>query len=167
VAAEVLRIIRAPQLSYFLRLARHENEQWAHALLERIRACNGSETVETWSLGINVQSAPALVGALRSGRRVTVGDLLRAPDNREIAVKAVALLLQHAEGKRLLPDAGQEIREGEQLLFCGRMIARRRLYRTVHDDQVLAYVLDGIETRRGVPWLVLPRGAKTGSGSRG
>ena len=155
VAAEVLRIIRAPQLSYFLRLARLEDEQWAHALLERIRACNGKETVESWSLSIDARSAPALVGALRSGRLVTVGDLLRAPDNRDLALKAVPLLLQHAEGKQLLPDVAQELREGEHLLFCGRMIARGRLYRTVHDDQVLAYVLDGIETRRRVPWRSL------------
>lgn len=158
VAAEVLRIIRAPQLSYFLRLARLEDEQWAHALLERIRACNGKETVESWSLSIDARSAPALVGALRSGRLVTVGDLLRAPDNRDLALKAVPLLLQHAEGKQLLPDVAQELREGEHLLFCGRMIARGRLYRTVHDDQVLAYVLDGIETRRRVPWPPLQPG---------
>ncbi|MBP6052205.1 MAG: NAD-binding protein [Pseudomonadales bacterium] len=157
VAAEVLRIIRAPQLSYFLRLARLEDEQWAHALLERMRTCNGKETVEAWSLSIDARNSPALVGALRSGRRVTVGDLLRAPDNRDLPVKAVPLLLQHAEGKQLLPDPSQELREGEQLLFCGRMVARGRLYRTVHDDQVLAYVLDGIETRRRVPWLALPR----------
>ena len=152
VAAEVLRIIRAPQLSYFLHLARLEDEQWAHALLERIRACCGKHTVETWSLAIDARNSPALAAALRSGRRVTVGDLLRAPDNRDIAVNAVPLLLQHAEGKQLLPEPAQELREGEHLLFCGRMIARGRLYRTVHDDHVLAYVLDGIETRRRVPW---------------
>ncbi len=64
VAAEVLRHIRAPQLSYFLKLARQEDEAWAHGLLERMRERIGHDTVEAWSLTIDARHTPAVVGAL-------------------------------------------------------------------------------------------------------
>lgn len=158
VAAEVLRHIRAPQLSYFLKLARQQDEAWAHALLERMRERVGHHTVEAWSLTVNLRHAPALMGALRSGCQPTVGDLLSAPDNRKLRLHAVPLLLQPAEGsKTLLPEDDTPVREGDRLLMCGRDIARRRQHQVVHDDTALAYVLDGDESRRRPPWPTLRR----------
>jgi Trk K+ transport system NAD-binding subunit len=159
VAGEVLRIIRAPQLAYFLRLARQQNEEWAAALLARMRERIGKETVESWSICADDDGAPALAAALRAGWRVTVGDLLRAPDNRELRLHAVPLLLQHASGKELLPADDAELSPGDQLLLCGRQVARRRAHRTVRDHSVLAYVLADIDSRRRIPWQPGPRGS--------
>lgn len=158
VAAEVLRIIRAPQLSYFLRLARQQDEAWAAAVLARLREAVGDEAAETWSVAIDEDQAPAVVAALRGGCGVTVGDLMRAPDNRELRLRAVPLLLQHVEGKELLPVAETSLAEGDRLLLAGRSIARARLRLTVHHDSVLDYVLHGEEgPGRRLPWRPLMR----------
>lgn len=158
VAAEVLRHIRAPQLSYFLKLARQQDEAWAHALLERMRERIGHDTVEAWSLTLDAARAPACMGAMAAGRIVTVGELLTAPDNRKLRLHAVPLLLQPADGgKTLLPDDATELHAGDRLLMCGRDIARRRQRLLVHDDQVLAYVLDGDERAGPPPWPVVRR----------
>jgi voltage-gated potassium channel len=158
VAAEVLRIIRAPQLSYFLRLARQEDETWAGALLERLREAVGDETAESWSVPIDEQHAPAVVAALRGGCTVTVGDLMRAPDNRELRLRAVPLLVQHVEGKHLLPSPDLALCEGDRLLMGGRAIARARLRLSVNDDGVLDYILHGAEgPGRRLPWRPLLR----------
>ena len=140
-AAEVLRIIRAPQLSYFLRLARQQDEAWVRGLLERMRERIGDEIAETWSIGIDAAAMPAVAAAIRRGRKVTVGDLMRAPDNREIPLSAVPLLLQRREGKSLLPGDEEALAMGDRLLLCGRDAARGRLRWTVSDDRVLRYLL--------------------------
>lgn len=162
VAAEVLRIIRAPQLSYFLRLARQEDEAWAGALLDRLREAVGDETAESWSVPIDEQHAPAVVAALRGGCTVTVGDLMRAPDNRDLRLRAVPLLLQHVEGKHLLPSPELELSPGDRLLMAGRAIARARLRLTVNDDSVLDYILhDAQGPGRRLPWRPLIRSRDT------
>ena len=158
VAAEVLRIIRAPQLSYFLRLARQEDETWAGALLDRLREAVGDDTAESWSVPIDEHQAPAVVAALRGGCTVTVGDLMRAPDNRELRLRAVPLLVQHLEGKHLLPSPDLALSEGDRLLMGGRAIARARLRLSVNDDGVLDYILHGAEgPGRRLPWRPLLR----------
>jgi len=141
VAAEVLRIIRAPQLSYFLRLARQQDKDWVHGLLERMRERIGDEIAETWSVAIDEASAPSVVAALRRGRGITVGDLMCAPDNRDIELNAVPLLLQHQGGKSLLPGAHEGLARGDRLLLCGRGVARGRLRWTLQDDRVLRGIL--------------------------
>lgn len=156
VAAEVLRIIRAPQLSYFMRLARQQKEEWAHGLLMAMREHIGEDTVESWSVSMDAHEAPAVVGSLRAGHPVCVGDVMKAPDNRSLRLRAVPLLLQRAQEKVLLPSDDEPLAEGDRLLLCGRAIATNRMRWTVRDDTVLAYVLDGIDSNRRVPWPPLP-----------
>jgi hypothetical protein len=143
VAAEVLRIIRAPQLSYFLRLARQQDEAWVRGLLGRMRERIGDEVAETWSISIDAATTPAVAAALRRGRDVSVGALMRAPDNRDLPLSAVPLLLQRREGKSLLPGDAEPLAIGDRLLLCGQDVARGRLRWTVNDDRVLRYLLRG------------------------
>jgi hypothetical protein len=89
-------------------------------LLERMRERIGDEIAETWSIGIDATAMPAVAAAIRRGRKVTVGDLMRAPDNREIPLSAVPLLLQRHEGKSLLPGNEEVLAMGDRLLLCGR-----------------------------------------------
>jgi Trk K+ transport system NAD-binding subunit len=146
VAAEVLRIIRAPQLSYFLRLARHQDAAWADALLARMREQIGNEVVDSWSLEIGSASTPTVNERLRSGRAVRLGKLLRAPDNRDLHVAAVALLLQRGDTKLLLPAPETPLCEGDRLLLCGQPAARGRLRWTLHDSKVLDYLCQPDDT---------------------
>ncbi len=143
VAAEVLRIIRTPRLSQFLRVARHQDEKWTSRLLERMRARIGDEIAATWSITLDEESAPALTAAVARGQCVTVGDLMRAPDNRDLALDAVPLLLERGAAKAqiLLPEEGEELQRGDQLLLCGREITRGRLRWMLSDPRVLRYVL--------------------------
>jgi hypothetical protein len=116
----------------------------------------GSDTVESWSVTMDREEAPAVVAALRSGRVVRVGDVMSAPDNRDLRLRAVPLLLQRANEKVLLPGDDLVLAEGDRLLLCGREVSISRMRWTVRDDTVLAYVLDGIASNRRVPWPALP-----------
>jgi len=103
----------------------------------------GDEIAETWSVCIDATTMPSVAAALRRGREVTVGDLMRAPDNRELPLHAVPLLLQRREGKSLLPGDEEQLATGDRLLLCGRGAARGRLRWTASDDRVLRYLLRG------------------------
>ena len=100
-----------------------------------------------WSLSIDPKSTQALAALLARGRSVSVGELMRAPDNRDIPLGAVPLLLQRSEGKVLLPSPQETLAIGDRLLLCGRVRTRGRLRWTLHDDRVLRYVVDASERR--------------------
>jgi Trk K+ transport system NAD-binding subunit len=137
VAAEVLRILRAPLLSYFLSLARHQDEDWASALLSRLRERIGDHILDSWTVRIETQEAPAVMRRLRRGMPVRVAELMRSPGDGELLLEAVPLLLQRQRGKVLLPAGGEYLAPGDQLLICGRPEARSDLRWTLQDPAAL------------------------------
>lgn len=124
VAAEVLRVIRAPQLATFLRRARSEDEAWAAALLERMREVVGDEVVESWSVEVSPALAPTLCTTLARGETVTLRRLMTRPDGSGALVHAVPLLLERAAKHELQPALDTALQPGDHVLFSGRERAR-------------------------------------------
>ena len=124
VAAEVLRRIRSPLLSDFLRRARDESEDWAHALLQRLRAVVGAEVLESWSIRCDGAQAPHLRAALGAGRPLALGVLLTDPQPAAGAIAAVPLLVQRGRQLTLLPSADWPLQVNDTILLCGSERAR-------------------------------------------
>ena len=130
-AAEVLRMIRAPQLATFLRKARDEDEAWAEALLLRMRATVGDSVVESWSLDITPSQAPAICTALQRGETVLLQQLMVRPNGSQYLVRAIPLLLQRGKERILLPDLHTPLQEGDHVLCCGQERARATMRHNV------------------------------------
>jgi voltage-gated potassium channel len=124
VAAEVLRVIRAPQLATFLRRARDEDEAWAESLLMRMRATFGDSVVESWSLDITPEQANTVCTALDQGETVELQQLMVRPNGSQYLVRATPLLLQRGKERVLLPDLHTPLQQGDHLLCCGHERAR-------------------------------------------
>ncbi|WP_372658384.1 TrkA family potassium uptake protein [Hydrogenophaga sp.] len=124
VAAEVLRVIRAPQLATFLRRARDEDEAWAQALLQEMREVIGDEVVESWSVDIVPDQAGTVCTALDRGEAVTLRRLLTRPDGSTDLVRGLPLLLQRGQERTLRPDLDTALEPGDRLLCCGTARAR-------------------------------------------
>lgn len=120
VAAEVLRHLRAPLLSVFLRRARDEGEAWAAELLQRLRDSVGAEILESWTLTLGRHDAGH-----------TLRELMTRQDGSGELVRAVPLLLQRGQERVLLPDLDRALLPGDQVLTCGRALARQRMQRQV------------------------------------
>lgn len=132
VAAEVLRVIRAPQLATFLRLARGQDEAWAAALLARMREVIGAEVVESWSIECTPEAAPAVCGAMVvEPASVTLEWLLTRLHAHSEPVHAVALLLQRGQERVMLPALKMPLQAGDRILFCGQAQARTFMRRLV------------------------------------
>ena len=124
VAAEVLRVIRAPQLSTFLRRARDEDEPWAEQLLMRMRQIFGDSVVESWSMDIAPAQASAVCAAVEAGEAVTLQQLMIRPNGSHYLVRAIPLLLQRGKERILLPDLQTPLQVGDHVLCCGHARAR-------------------------------------------
>lgn len=127
VAAEVLRHLRAPLLSAFLRRARDEDEAWAADLLQQIRASVGGAVLESWSMSVDAKALPAVCAALDRGEAVTLRRLLTRLNAESDRMRAVPLLLQRGNVRRMVPSLDEQLQAGDQVLFCGRALARTRM----------------------------------------
>lgn len=127
VAAEVLRDLRAPLLSAFLRRARDQDETWAARLLQSLREAVGNDVLESWGMAVTPQSLPAVCDALLRGEAVTLDRLLTRAGFEAGRMRALPLLLHRGSERQLLPDRTLPLREGDQILFCGRALARSRM----------------------------------------
>lgn len=131
IAAEVLGVIRTPQLWTFLRLARDRDEAWAAALLARMREVIGDEVVEPWSIECTLPAAPTVCEALGHREVVTIARLMMRSDLDTEPEHAVPLLLQRGSARELLPAADKTLEIGDRVLFCGRARARSAMRRLV------------------------------------
>lgn len=123
-AAEVLRVIRAPQLATFLRAAREEEESWSADLLLHMREVIGKDIVESWSIGITPFQARTACTALAQGQAVTLRQLMTYADGSGELVHAIPLLLQRQNERLLRPDLDTALQLEDRILYCGRSSAR-------------------------------------------
>ena len=131
VAAEVLRHIKAPLLSLFLRKARDETEAWAADLLQRLRTVVGEEVLESWSIHVAPGETPTVCVALQGGQAVTLSRLMTRTDGTGELLKAVPLLLQRNRATFVLPAGDAAVQVGDKVLFCGNVQARSIMRHTV------------------------------------
>jgi Trk K+ transport system NAD-binding subunit len=131
VAAEVLRVIRAPQLATFLRRARDEDEDWAAALLKRMRDVIGEDIVESWSVEITPQESPAVCAEFARGEQVSLRQLMTRPDSSGGLIRALPLLLQRGQERELRPHIDTLLQLGDRVLCCGQARARSTMRRNI------------------------------------
>ncbi|MFZ2648598.1 MAG: NAD-binding protein [Burkholderiaceae bacterium] len=124
VAGEVLRVIRAPLLSNFLRRARDEDEAWAGALLKRLREVVADDVLESWSIAASREAAPSVHVCLARGEPVSLRRLMMQDDGSGDAIRAVPLMLQHGRDRHMLPSLDAQLEDGDAVLFCGSARAR-------------------------------------------
>ncbi|MEO8248587.1 MAG: NAD-binding protein [Burkholderiales bacterium] len=125
IAAEVLRVIRAPQLGNFLRQARSQDEAWSAALLEQMREVIGNEIVESWSIELTDELAPSVCVAVDRGESFTLRRVMTRADAAGDLVDAVPLMLQRGQKRELTPTLDSVLRKGDRVLFCGNSRARQ------------------------------------------
>ncbi len=127
IAAEVLRFIRAPQLATFLRQARDQDEEWSAALLAKMRDVIGDAIVESWSVHLCAEEAPAICNALKEGKPLSIESLLARTGTDGKLLRAIPLLLQNGSKRELLPALDTALTEDDRVLFCGKASARMRM----------------------------------------
>jgi voltage-gated potassium channel len=162
VAHEVYAQISTPMLWRFIQEMPAQGEQWAADLIQQLRQNCGYELPALWKIKLDREQAPALDGWLAEGS-VTLGDLLRSPEDRERHLLVVPLLLLRAGRAVLTPDGETVLARDDELLFAGHGSERRELESTMVVDSTAAYVLFDQHVPASWVWRKLSRKTATPS----
>lgn len=152
IANECLAILKTPCLAEFLALVRGRGEDWAEDALARLGAVLGSRVPEVWSVTLSAAASPALHQALRAGRRIRLGDLARAPADRDLPLPLLALSLTRDGQLRAFPDPEEPLERGDQVLYAGTLQARREQSDIRHNLKVCDYILTGVDAPASWVW---------------
>jgi Trk K+ transport system NAD-binding subunit len=156
---EVLARLANPALMQFLPRVPHLGEQWAEQMVAKlVRRC-GREAPDLWRVTLDEDDAPALMGRLSAGP-ILLGDLLRAPQDREQQLDMVALALLSGEDSVAAPADDVPLHRGDRLLVAAGRDARRALEATLAHEPTTAYVLEGRFVPSGWLWRTLTRRAE-------
>ena len=144
VAHECLASLRAKHLARFLAHAYGRDDDWAAAADRPARAGGRAESPEVWSAILGKRDAPGLIDALgRLGRPATARRPRPRPGGPEPALPALPLLLVRSGEAIDAPEAGTELRPGDEILYAGTGWARRAMAETLLNVNTADYVLTG------------------------
>ena len=148
---EILARLSNPLLLPFLRQVPHQGEAWSARLVSRLTDRCGTHLQDLSLIHLDAEEAPAVERVLEAGG-VTLGDLLRRPDDRGRPVSAVVLMLQRDEETVLAPDDDVVLRVGDRLLLVGSQAAQRAVDLTLRDGATAEYVVGGRPVATGWLW---------------
>jgi voltage-gated potassium channel len=162
VAYEVYAQISTPLLWRFLREVPTRDDAWAAWVVDRLTRHCGAHLRTLWKVVLTAEEAPALHRLLASAG-VRLGDVLRSPENRNLPLHAVVLLVQRGDECVLTPDDEFVLAAGDELLLAGWQSARRSLETTLVVDATMEYVVFGRNVPSSWIWRRLPvRGGVVG-----
>jgi len=156
IAHEVYAQLSTPLLWRFVRELPGQDDAWAAALVERLTQECSTRLGALWRVQLDEVQAPSIGPWLERGR-LTLGDLLRSPDDRAEVLPAVVLLLLRGEECLLAPGDDVELRADDHLLFAGRPVAHRALEKTLMVDSVPEYLVTGRRAPASWFWRVVTR----------
>ncbi|QXG77798.1 NAD-binding protein [Modestobacter sp. L9-4] len=142
IAHEVYAQLSTPLLWRFLRDLPTRDDAWARDVLGRLVGLCGTRLQTLWKVRLTPDAAPAVQDWLATGQ-ARLGDLLRNPEDRDVALHAVPLLVLRGDTATAAPDEDFLLAPGDELLLAGWSAAERALTTMLEVDAVHEYVLTG------------------------
>ncbi len=145
IANRVLAHLKSPLLPVFIEQIQANDDVWAHTLLNRMNSVAQEEELDSWSVRVDEDNAPALLEAMAEGTEVTLRVLLKDPRDRMKKLAAFPLMLHREGDYDLLPGELDVLQPGDEILFCGRSKALHRMEWALINYNTLHYLLTGHE----------------------
>lgn len=162
VARRILSVCTTPLLQTFLHHLVQEKEEFAHHVAARLQTALRGDAPNIWTQELNGKLAEGLCTAKQTGVKVRLEHISFNSRNAEMpALHCVCLLLQRGAGRIFLPDASQELHEGDELLFAGRDSARIEIAWTLTEPDVVIANATGKIVPRGTFFRWLARRNKS------
>lgn len=140
----MMPLITQPRMATFLRLARHQDEAWAKALIEQLKTL--SDTVPaTYLLKIEEKKAPAVINYLQSGNILRLQELFINENSDEAQSIALPLMLIRDGKEELLPKLSTAIKSGDIFLIASDDKVREQVQYSISHEQDFYYVIHGEE----------------------
>lgn len=143
VASEALARLEAPLFWGFVEHVTEQDDEWSAAALAAVRERVGDRAPTPDRVVINRADAPAVVRWLDRGNRLTIGELLRHPDDRDEHLSVIATVLVRDDKPRYLPSEDEPLQPGDSLGILSRSVGRGLLQQNLHYDSVVQYLGTG------------------------
>lgn len=155
IAREVLARILTPVFWSFVEHALTCDEQWAANVRDLIRERCGTRTPQREVLTLSAEHAPAIADWLRRGRTLTLGDLMRRPDDRETALPLAALVLVRANEPQFMPSEDTPLAVDDQVLLLGKPGGLAQVREICHYPATVEYLATGRDVPLTWAWTKL------------
>lgn len=147
IAREVLARILNPEFWSFVEHTLSRDEQWATAVRDHVIDRCGRRTPERDVITLSAEHAPAIADWLRRGRPLTLGTLLRQPDDRDSTLPLAALVLIRGGQSQFVPSEDTALQVGDRVLLVGKPSGLSQVRDICHYPATVEYLATG----RNVP----------------
>lgn len=153
-ARRILFQLTAPLLRTFFEEIRRcqvqENNPFVMEVIRQLHDIVGGRVRPAlWTIDVG-QGTDALSAMLGAGHRVTFGDLLRDPGDRDRRLGCVPLVIRCADKTTVMPQLSYPLHLGDEVLLCGRKNSQRLLDATLNNEATLRYLASGVDEPRGL-----------------
>ncbi len=158
-ARRILFLLIAPLLKVFFHYLmedKPERMQEMEAVIINLKQTIGTKKPHLITIHFKPENSKAVIDALNAGKDVTLGDLMRDPDNRNRNLELVFFVVKSGDKVIVLPPNDYKIKPHDQLLFCGTASAQRLFNATINSEYKLFYIQNGVFMPRSwiAQWLV-------------
>jgi Trk K+ transport system NAD-binding subunit len=141
-AREAVARITSPNYWSFIDHVLHEDDEWDSQIMDEIVAAVGDETPVSTKVDLDYTHAPAALRFMQT-EKLTVGDLLRDPDDRSVRLAVYPAVLVRLGRRTFTPPPHTPLQEGDTLLLLGREEDLAVLQSTLFHDSAVEYVATG------------------------
>lgn len=143
VAYETFARLEAPLFWGFIEHVRTESDEWSAELLARLVERVGNRTPSAGKVAITKVEAPAVLRWLAQGGQLTIGQLLRHPDDRELPIQVFPTVLVRDGHTTYAPSQDEVLRPDDQLGFVARSLGAGLLRQNLNYESVVRYLATG------------------------
>ncbi len=158
-ARKILFILIAPLLKSFFKYllaSKPGREEEMEAVIRELSEKVGNQPPHLVTVDFTWEKSGAVMSVLDRGETVLLGDLIRDPRARDQRLDLVVLVIKTEDKETILPANNYQIKEHDQLLFCGTALAHRLFNATINSEYKLHYVQSGVYIPRSylVKWII-------------
>jgi hypothetical protein len=155
IAREVLARILTPVFWSFIEHVRTADEQWAIEVRDHLVQRCGQHTPERDVITLSSEHAPAIAGWLRRGQTLTLGTLMRQPDDRESTLPLAALVLVRDGEAQFMPAEDTPLALDDQVLLVGKPAGLAVVREIFHYPATVEYLATGRDVPLTWVWAKL------------
>jgi Trk K+ transport system NAD-binding subunit len=148
-ARRVLKHLISPQVQILIDYLEGQGEELTKQLVDRLKARIGENQPNLWRSNLCASEASAVIEHLNSGRRLTLGELIRNPYDLSASISCIVLAIQRGSLRIMLPTDDEVLELGDEILFCGTEHSEIMLLATMNNTYTLDYLITGIDAPRG------------------
>lgn len=155
-ARRILKTLISPLIQEMIEYL-YERNQRTEEIVQRLRKTVGERSPHLWRVAITSEDASAVMEFLEAGKPLSLGDLIRHPDNLDGSLPCVPLVIRRNEELLMLPDDSEAVLPGDGILLCGSERSERLLQASLNNPYTLHYLTTGIDPPRGFVFQWLAR----------